>query len=41
VIKIKKKTKLKRFWKEHWDEIILILSVIVGIAMLMKGLGVF
>jgi len=37
----RKKFKLKKFWKEHWDEIILVFSVVGGITMLLWGLGVF
>ena len=40
-MKRKKKSWLAKFWKNHWDEMILIVSVVSGILMLMWGLGVF
>ncbi|MFA6090132.1 MAG: hypothetical protein WC755_09825 [Candidatus Woesearchaeota archaeon] len=38
--KIIKNQKRKSWWKEHWDEVVLIIGVLLGLYLTLKGLGV-
>jgi len=38
-MKIKYKRKTKTWWKKHWDEILLVLTILLGIFFMFKGLG--
>lgn len=35
-----KNQKKKSWWKEHWDEVVLIIGILLGLYLTLKGLGV-
>lgn len=35
-----KKNKMGRWWKNHWDEVMLVSSIILSLYFLLTGLGI-
>jgi len=38
--KRKKKSKLNKWWKNHWDEVMLIVGLSAGLLITLRGFGV-